>query len=324
MKQFPADPAPAPAQASACHAWQTGPTLPVRRRQIDDDGTIKLLLELADGQTVECVSMAMPMSRTLCLSTQVGCPLACTFCQTGRSGFVRNLSSGEILGQARTLAREGWTRFSTWPSRCVFMGMGEPLLNFDALRQSLQILTAGAQAHLSWRKVQVSTIGIPHRLRELGQLRLALPAISLHAPTQELRDRLMPGAQKWPLSELIHSLRQYPLPGRERITVEYILIRDVNDSLSHAGLVRELLREVRAKINLIPCNPVPGSPWTPPDERRILGFAQRLRSLGMTVFLRRSLGPGIQAACGQLRAEDTPNRKGLPTTGSEPLLQAYP
>lgn len=281
-----------------------GTTLSVRRRQISADGTLKLLLTLPDKNTVECVSMSMPQTRSMCISTQVGCPIGCTFCQTGRSGFIRNLTGDEIMAQARTLARESYLRLNSWPTRCVFMGMGEPLLNFDALCHSLRSLTEGPTAHLSWRKILVSTVGIPDRLKELGRLRLALPAISLHAPTQELRDRLIPGAKKWPLTELLQALRTYPLPGRERITIEYILISDVNDSDKHARQLHVALQDIRCKVNLIPCNPVIGNHWTPSSHERVSQFAQQLKISGMTVFVRRGLGPEILAACGQLQAAE--------------------
>ena len=293
-----------PPFAGGWDAWSGSGLLPVRRRQSSRDGTLKLLLELPDGQTIESVSMPMPATRSICLSSQVGCPLGCTFCRTGLAGFVRNLTAAEILAQARATALESHAVAGFWPERAVFMGMGEPLLNFEALRDCLTMLTDRRGPHLSWRKIQVSTAGIPDRLEELGRRRLALPAISLHAPTQELRDRLMPGAGRWPLRDLIPVLAGYPLPGRERITIEYILIRDTNDSDGQAEQLHELLREVRAKVNLIPCNPVAGSPHAPPDPGRVEGFVRRLKALGSTVFVRRSLGPDILAACGQLRGAE--------------------
>jgi 23S rRNA (adenine2503-C2)-methyltransferase len=273
----------------------------VRELQTSADGTRKLLLGLADGQAVETVVMAMPSSYTLCLSTQVGCPIGCTFCSTGRSGFVRNLSGDEIMDQVRTAGAELHAAEGLWPERAVFMGMGEPLLNFNALVDCLHSLARSPGRHLSWRKILVSTVGIPERLDELGSLRLALPAVSLHAPSQALRDRIMPGARAWPLRELVPALLRYPLPGRERMTIEYILIRDANDGDPHARQLHELLGDVRAKINLIPCNPVPGSPHRAPTRERVEGFAAALAALGRTTFVRRSLGPDIMAACGQLR-----------------------
>lgn len=301
-----------PSIPTAHRLWSLDNLLPVRKRQLSEDGTQKLLLELADGQTIESVSMPMPSTRTICLSTQVGCAIGCTFCHTGQSGFIRNLTLSELMAQIRTTAVELHSATGIWPQRAVFMGMGEPLLNFEAVRDCLTLLTDPNGPNLSWRKIQLSTIGIPKQLEELGRSRLALPAISLHAPTQTLRDLIMPGARKWPLSELLSTLRSYPLPGRERITIEYILIRDVNDSESHAEQLHEVLEGVRAKINLIPCNPVPGSPHKSPGPERIENFARRLKALGSTAFIRRSLGPDILAACGQLRSEQSTSRQALP------------
>jgi 23S rRNA (adenine2503-C2)-methyltransferase len=302
-----------PPHERASGLWSTRSPLPVLKRQISADGTRKLLLQLADGQTVKTVVMTMPSSHTLCLSTQVGCPMGCTFCSTGRSGFVRNLSGAELLGQVRTAGAELHAAAGLWPERAVFMGMGEPLLNFDALRDCLHSLATAPGRHLSWRKILVSTVGIPDRLDELGPLRLALPAVSLHAPSQALRDRIMPGARPWPLRELIPALLRYPLPGRERMTIEYILIRDANDSDAHARELHELLGDMRAKINLIPCNPVPGSPHRAPEPERVGGFAAALDALGRTAFVRRSHGPDIMAACGQLRARHLADGTDRPT-----------
>jgi 23S rRNA (adenine2503-C2)-methyltransferase len=275
----------------------------VLRRQVSTDGTRKLLLALADGQTIETVIMPMPRTHTICLSSQVGCPVGCTFCRTGLSGFSRNLTLDELMGQVRTAWQELLDAAGAHPLRAVFMGMGEPLLNFDNLQRCLQQLSSPRERHLSWRKIQVSTVGIPDRLEELGRSRLALPAVSLHAPTQELRDRIMPGARRWPITDLMRVLRDYPLPDRERITIEYILMEDVNDGVGHARQLSGLLDGIRAKVNLIPCNPVPGSPYRSPGPWRIDEFMRSLREGGLTAFVRRSLGPDIAAACGQLRSE---------------------
>ena len=285
--------------------WTDDGLLDVRKRQTSADGTRKLLLGLADGRTIETVIMPMPRTHTFCLSSQVGCPVGCSFCRTGLSGFTRNLTLEELMAQVRTAGQELLAAAGVRPLRAVFMGMGEPLLNFENLRSSLELLTSARGPHLSWRKIQVSTVGIPDRLEELGRLRMALPAISLHAPTQEVRDRIMPGARRWPMDDLMRVLRAYPLPDRERITVEYILIRNVNDGADHARQLDSLLGGIRAKVNLIPCNPVPGSPHQSPDSQRIDDFARTLRERGVTVFVRRSLGPDIAAACGQLRSEST-------------------
>ncbi|NCD24316.1 MAG: radical SAM protein [Deltaproteobacteria bacterium] len=285
------------------HFWSenASPRLPVIDRHASTDGTTKLLLELADGHAIESVAMAMPTTHTLCLSTQVGCPLGCVFCDTGRSGYIRNLTTSEIIAQARSTAQAVHAATQTWPERIVFMGMGEPLLNLDNLLPALRLLTSPHGPNLSWRKIIVSTVGIPDGLRALASERLALPAISLHAPTQELRDRLMPGTRRWPLTTLIPLLESYPLPGRERILIEYILIPGVNDTGNHATRVHALLGRLRTKINLIPCNPSPGTSFQKPPQLAIDTFARRLRDLGQTVFVRRDLGTDVHAACGQLR-----------------------
>lgn len=276
----------------------------MRNQLISTDGTRKFVFQLPDGQAIESVGMVMPKNHTLCISTQIGCPVGCAFCSTGNSGYVRDLHSHEIIAQIRSAARAMHTATGTWPQRIVFMGMGEPLLNFANIVHALQVLTGGHGPHLSWRKIIVSTIGIPDRLRALAATRLALPAISLHAPNQALRDKLIPRAKLWPLSTLMPILRDYPLPGRERIIIEYVLIRDVNDDSRLADDVHALLRGIRAKINLIPCNPGSGSPFQRPLEDTINRFADRLRNHGQTVFIRRGLGADILAACGQLHASD--------------------
>ncbi len=273
--------------------------LRVRGRKWSSDKTFKLLLELSDGHCIECVAMAMPTCMTVCLSTQVGCALGCRFCSTGQSGFIRNLSGSEILRQLGTIAHELEQTAGVRPARVVFMGMGEPLLNEEALNAGLLHLAKAAR--ISWRKILVSTVGIPDALERLGASRMALPAISLHAADQELRNFLMPGVRQWPLQDLLHALERYPLPGRERIVIEYIMLRAVNDDTEHADMLHALLRELRVKINLIPCNPVPGSAFAPSTPQAIDAFAQRLRQHGRSVFVRRSLGSDILASCGQLR-----------------------
>ncbi len=283
------------------HFWNTEAGLPIIDRQTSADGTTKLMLSLSDGHAIESVIMAMPRTRTLCLSTQIGCPVGCVFCSTGQSGYVRDLTASELIAQARATAKGVHADASTWPERIVFMGMGEPLLNLDNLLRALTVLTSPQGPDISWRKIVVSTVGIPKALQKLAATRLAVPAVSLHAPTQDLRDRLIPGARKWPLAELLPILENYPLPGRERILVEYILIHGVNDALDQATRLHDLLRDARIKINLIPCNPSPGSPFARPPDAVIERFADRLRALGRTVFIRRGLGADVLAACGQLR-----------------------
>lgn len=303
---FAHNPASALAQSSAPKKWwQDTELLPAITRRTSSDGTLKLLLQLDDGHTIEAAAMPMPRSWTVCVSTQVGCPVGCIFCNTGGTGFIRNLHSREILAQIRTVGREVLQTTGCLPDRLVFMGMGEPLLNLDALRQTLRIVSADCGPGISWRRCLVSTVGIPDRLAAFSQARLALPAISLHAPEQSLRDAIIPGARNWPLADIMKVLHAYPLPGRERIVIEYILIRDLNDSDHLADHLHQMLGTLPVKINLIACNPVPGSDLLPSTPDRIAGFTERLRHHGRTVFLRRSLGADIMAACGQLRHQAT-------------------
>ncbi|HBE94441.1 MAG TPA: 23S rRNA (adenine(2503)-C(2))-methyltransferase RlmN [Desulfovibrio sp.] len=269
------------------------------------DGTIKFLLELADGRLIE--SVLIPGGKleryTLCLSTQVGCPMACTFCNTGLMGFERNLTQAEILGQV-LVARAHLAATGSAPlTNLVFMGMGEPLLNLDWLLKSLATLNSDTGLNLSWRRTTVSSVGLPKGLEVLGASGLALPAISLHAPSQELRARIMPKAAQVPLDELLAALDRYPMKPRERITFEYLLLKGVNDSPAHARQLHKLLCNRRCKVNLIAYNATEGSPYEAPDPEAVLAFEKFLWDKGMTATIRRSMGTDIKAACGQLKAE---------------------
>lgn len=281
----------------------------VARTQESRDGTVKFLLRMEDGALVESVlipSEARDGSRrwSQCLSSQVGCAMACTFCATGKMGFARNLSMGEILGQV-LVAREhlGDTR-PDWPvlRNLVFMGMGEPLLNWRAVRDALESLNDDRGLNFSPRRITVSTCGIRDGLRELGESGLAYLAVSLHAPDQALRQRIMPRAARWPLDELLAALAAYPLKTRERITFEYLLLGGVNDSPEHAAELARLVSRVRGKLNLIVFNPWEGSPWRAPSEERVLAFERALWDRNITAIVRKSKGQDIAAACGQLRA----------------------
>ncbi|MDR2502867.1 MAG: 23S rRNA (adenine(2503)-C(2))-methyltransferase RlmN [Deltaproteobacteria bacterium] len=273
------------------------------------DGTVKLLLRLADGELIETV--LIPDERpgsdrrvTQCLSSQAGCSMGCLFCATGALGFVRNLDHAEILGQVlvgrEVLARD-YGRGSA-PRNLVFMGMGEPLLNLDNLLRSLETAHSEQGLHFSRRRITVSTCGLPHGLRPLGESGLAGLALSLHAPEQELRARIMPKAARWPMDELLAELERYPLGAREHITLEYLLLGGVNDAPEQARALGRLARRLEAKINLIAYNMTEGAPYAAPSPERVLAFERELWSLGLVAVLRRSMGADIQAACGQLRA----------------------
>ena len=283
----------------------------VDRVQVSRDGTTKFLLRLADGEKVETVlipstSRSDNVRWTQCLSTQVGCPMACTFCSTGTMGLTRNMTHGEILGQI-LVARDylGDTR-PQWPvlRNLVFMGMGEPLLNYTNLERALRSLNEKVGLNFSPRRITVSTCGIQKGLRELGESGLAFLAVSLHAPTQELRAKIMPRAARWPLAELIETLNSYPLKTRERITFEYLLLGGVNDGPRQAKELIQIVRAVRkSKINLIVYNPSAGAPYRAPSEKAVLAFEKILWDAGITAVIRKSKGQDIDAACGQLKAK---------------------
>lgn len=266
------------------------------------DGTVKFLLRLRDGEHIETVLIPEREHYTLCLSTQVGCAMACTFCSTGTMGFSRNLSHGEILGQI--LAAEDHIETAKLPMtlrNLVFMGMGEPTLNLDTLLAALGTMREDQGLCISPRRVTVSTVGIPGTLARFAAAEAGLLAVSLHAPTQELREKIMPrAAQAMPLDRLVAELRAYPLRPRERVTIEYILIGGVNDSEAHARDLVRVLSTFKSKVNLIAYNPSKGSPYEAPTTDSVLAFEALLRKKNVTTILRRSKGQDINAACGQL------------------------
>lgn len=263
------------------------------------DGTVKYLFRLHDGATVEAVDIPDRTRRTLCISSQAGCALACTFCVTGFWGAGRNLTAGEIVSQVLAIRTHGG--LPPEGLRLVFMGMGEPLLNVDNLERSLAILSE----LISLRRITVSTAGIIPGLEAMAAWeRRPNLAISLHAPDEARRNEVMPINKKYPLAELLDTLAHFPLEPGRKITFEYILIRGFNDSLADADQLYRLLRKLRAKVNLIPINPDPvlGEHMVPPDDRQVDRFQQRLLEQGMTTTVRRRRGGDVAAACGQLRA----------------------
>jgi len=269
------------------------------------DGTVKLLLGLGDGACIETVIIPEKDYYTQCISTQAGCPMGCVFCSTGRMGFKRNLTPGEIASQVLVAGRhlEDTGLDSTRLTNVVLMGMGEPLLNWDAVKKAMGMMTDPLGLGISRRRLTLSTVGVRGRLQEFGRSRLGMLAVSLHAPDQELRRKLMPGAATWDIKDLVSALEGYPLAPRERITIEYVLLKDINDSPAQArGLVR-LLSRVKCKVNLLAYNPGEQEGYQPPPEQTILTFEEVLRSKGLTVTLRKSKGQDISAACGQLIAD---------------------
>ena len=287
--------------------------------QVSSDRTTKFLLRMADGELVETVVIPEPTHYTQCLSTQAGCAMACSFCSTGTMGFVRNLTQAEIAGQvlvARKYLQEqdpfggGEGRDAGTGSKerklrnLVFMGMGEPMLNLDNLIKSLRTIHHDLGLGIGARRSTVSTVGIPGTLEEFGRHDLALMAVSLHAPTQELRERIMPkAARAYPLEQLLEDLRAYPVRARERVTLEYVLLRGINDSLKHAREFVRLLSTLKAKVNLIAYNPGRNSRYEAPRPETVRAFADHLIGKGIICTIRKSKGQDIAAACGQLANE---------------------
>lgn len=271
------------------------------------DGTRKFLFRLQDGETVESVLIPERNHYTLCVSSQVGCALGCRFCLTGRDGLVRNLTSAEIVGQAWEVRKQ-----MADPDRLtnlVFMGMGEPLANYDPLVQALTVLTDSDWGmKFAGRRVTVSTAGLAPRIPYLGRDTRVNLAVSLNAVDDETRSRLMPINRTYPIARLLDACRQYPLPRGRMITFEYILFKDLNDSPAHARRLSRLLRPLKAKINLIPFNPFPGSPFQRPDEACIQAFQSMMIQSHYTSVVRYSKGLDIMAACGQLRAGTRPDQ----------------
>ena len=271
----------------------------VGRRQIGSDGTIKFLFDLRDGSNVETVYIPEGERHTFCLSTQVGCPLKCSFCFSGKVRFERNLECGEIISQF--MAAKNSLSISPTRSNIVFMGMGEPLLNFDAVVKSIQILTDAQGLGISPRRITLSTAGLVDEIRRFAETAPAVGiAISLHATTNKLRERIMPVNKNNPIEELIKMARDLPLPRRRRVTFEYVLLGGENDSILDAKQLVSLLQGVKAKVNLIAYNPWPSSPHRRSTKKSTENFLEVLMNSGMTVSLRRSRGDDILAACGQL------------------------
>jgi 23S rRNA (adenine2503-C2)-methyltransferase len=273
------------------------PRLACAARQRSTDGTQKFLFRLADGQAVETVAIPDGNRLTLCISSQAGCALKCSFCATGLMGFARNLQPFEIAGQVRELALLDPALVAT---NIVFMGMGEPLMNWKAVDPVLTILNDAKGFGIGARHVTVSTVGVLPGIVALGerpeQFRLAL---SIHAPNDALRQTLMPINTKYPLAEVIGAAKAFD----RRTTFEYVMLGGVNDRPEHARELAELARECRAFVNLIPLHPGGAGAFTPTPPDEIQGFARELRAAGVEVAIRKSRGVDIAAACGQLRVE---------------------
>lgn len=275
--------------------------LSVVGKQEASDGTTKYLLRLRDGHHIESVLIPNSPHYTLCISSQVGCALGCKFCLTGTLGFKRNLDAAEIVDQVCRIQAEAGSDKRI--RNLVFMGMGEPLANYDAVVRAMSIMIDQNGLAFSHRRITLSTAGLVPQLYRLGKDSPVNLAISLHAPDDALRSRLMPINVKYPLASLTAACREYPLPPRKRITFEYILIDGVNDDPKQARSLVRLLDGIKAKINLIPLNPHPDSGYRAPSEERILAFQEVLQKAQLTAMIRKSRGGEISAACGQLAAK---------------------
>lgn len=273
------------------------------------DGCVKFGFKLSDGHIIESVLIPEPDRNTLCISSQVGCAMGCTFCLTGTMGFVRNLSPSEIVNQvcgARDYLLGEAPESLIGPdniTNVVYMGMGEPLNNLKNVLASLSILIEQKGLDLAGRKITVSTCGIVPNIRELGEKSTANLAISLHAIDDEVRSKLMPVNERYSVDDLLNACRDFPMPKRKRIMFEYTLLKDINDSDQDARKLAQKLRDIPCKINLLPYNESPGLDFRSPSKQRLLAFQKILIEAHYTVFIRTSRGSDISAACGQLATE---------------------
>ncbi|CEJ43632.1 23S rRNA (adenine(2503)-C(2))-methyltransferase RlmN [Umezakia ovalisporum] len=266
-------------------------------RAVAADGTIKYLLGLADNQIIETVGIPSAKRLTVCVSTQVGCPMACDFCATGKGGYTRNLQKHEIVDQVLTVQED----FQQRVTHVVFMGMGEPLLNTDSVLASLKSLNQ--DVGIGQRSLTVSTVGIPGRIRQFAQHNLQITlAVSLHAPNQALREQLIPSARRYPLGDLLNECREYVEITKRRISFEYILLAGFNDLPEQALELAKCLRGFQSHVNLIPYNPIQEVDYKRPSRDRIQAFVNVLKQEKIAVSVRYSRGLEAHAACGQLRA----------------------
>jgi len=274
----------------------------------EDGQTLKRLIRLHDGETIEAVEMVYPDRGTICISTQVGCAIGCPFCATGKGGFIRNLSCGEIIVQVLSGERSFLKRGRRL-TNVVYMGMGEPFLNYEEMIKSIRILNDHGGFGLGARGFTVSTAGIVPGIERFADEGLqANLAVSLHAGNDRLRDRLVPINRRYPLAELIRACQRYIERTNRRITFEVALIDRVNDSIDDAQDVASILRGLLCHVNLIPLNPVPGSPFKRSAKERVRKFEEMLESVGIPVTIRDSRGVEIQAGCGQLRRKEDQSR----------------
>lgn len=276
------------------------PPYEIQRQVSNIDGTTKYLWGLKDGERIESVTLLHGNHTTACISSQVGCPLGCSFCATGKSGFARNLSTDEITGQFLSMEKN----LGQDINNIVFMGMGEPLLNVENVKKSIRILNHSKMRDLGIRHISVSTAGIVPGIQELASSGLPVRlSVSLHAPNDEIRNRIMPVNRQYPLTSLLEALENYQEVTGERITIEYIMLKNINDQTEHAFELASLLGNLHTYINLIPYNPVDNK-YQRSDKKQIKNFHAVLTSLGIEAEIRTEKGTDIDAACGQLKRKN--------------------
>ena len=274
----------------------------IRRCQRSKDGTVKYLFELADGNCIETVLMRYNYGNSVCVSTQVGCRMGCRFCASTQGGRVRNLEAGEISAEIYGVMRDTGERVS----HVVLMGIGEPLDNFDNVMDFLTIVSCPDGINIGMRNFSLSTCGLVPMIDKLAEKKLQLTlSVSLHAPENAMRSSMMPVNDAYPIEQLIAACRRYQQTTGRRISFEYSMVRGVNDSDQTAVTLARLIRGMGAHVNLIPINPVDGSPYSASDDANVRRFQQKLTELGVNATIRRRLGQDISAACGQLRREDS-------------------
>jgi 23S rRNA (adenine2503-C2)-methyltransferase len=278
----------------------------IEKEFLSSDGARRYLLRLSDGETIETVLMPEESRDTICISTQAGCPLGCGFCLTAMLGLKRNLTAGEIVGQVLVVGSTAGVSpaGANRPINLVFMGMGEPLLNYDATMAAVRLLADPQGVGISPRRMTLSTAGIVPKIEALGReaVRPKL-AVSLNATTDQTRSRLMPINKKWPMAALLGACRRFPLKPWERLTFEYVLLEGVNDTPADARRLVKSIGQLRAKVNVIGLNPGPDLPYRTPPEERVLAFQKQLADSGIAAFIRKPRGRDIFAACGQLKLQ---------------------
>ena len=277
-------------------------TSQVINKSIAPDGTTKILLKLADGQLIESVCIVAPKRKTACISTQVGCAMGCKFCASGLNGVTRNLTAGEIVEQVILLEIATGHKITN----VVYMGLGEPLANYEATVKSVRCLIDPARYALSARKITVSTVGLPEQIKLLAHEQLSITlAISLHAPTDELRQKIMPISKNHSIKDILKAAAEFFYSKKREVTLEYLLIKDVNDSEQCAHDLAKQAALLRCNVNLIRYNPVSGLAYQRPDDSVVARFAEVLENHGLNVNVRKSKGLESDAACGQLRKRIT-------------------